>query len=178
MRYFRTTLALAILASLPALAQPWATTGTTHLNVSVAAEAAIQIVTTDTLLTTSGGIFNDYTGTTLFNYKIRTGNASTSGGQITLQVTSDFTCSISPCTGPLAANNNLTFSPTISVPGTAGAAGAVAPTGTTAPVATFGSKAKSAVGGNNGSIAWRLVNLPTYDVADYQATVTFTISAT
>ena len=70
---------LAGLGVASASAQTFAATGTTTLAVNVGAEASIAINTPSTSLSTSGGLFADYTGTTNFTYKVRTGQSSGRG---------------------------------------------------------------------------------------------------
>ena len=105
---FRTKTALFAIASLALVlpaglnAQTFAATGTTSVSVSVAAEASLSVGTATTSLTTTGTIFNDFTGTTNLTYKVRT--TKTGGaGTITAQVTTDFTGN-----GPSVANSGST----------------------------------------------------------------------
>ncbi len=153
--------------------------GTTTLSVTVAPEAAIRIDTATTNLTAPAGTpFGDFTGTTGFTYKIRT-SKSTGGGSITLQVTSDFT----PNGGPSVANapssgDTLTYTCNVSAPGAGCSAAQTASTTTATTVASFGANARSSKVGNSGSVSWSLVNDPQYETDTYNATVTFTISAT
>ena len=65
-------LLMAGLGASSAFGQFSANTGTTSLNVTVAAEASLQIDTATTSLTSSGTLFADYTGSTNYSYKIRT----------------------------------------------------------------------------------------------------------
>jgi hypothetical protein len=60
----------------------FAGTGTTTVSVTVANEAAIRIDTPATSLTNGGTIFNNFTGTTNFTYKLRT-SKTTGAGTIT-----------------------------------------------------------------------------------------------
>ncbi len=172
-------LACALLV-LTGMAQAQALTGNTTLSVTVPNEASISITDATSDLATSGGLFsNAFTGSTKFNYKIRT--LKTGGqGSITLQVTTDF----SPDNGPSVASppdpsDKLTYSCSLSGPGTKCADSTAASTGSATPVANFGPAAKStAKGGDTGIVQWSLPNDPVYAAGDYTAVVTFTISAT
>lgn len=176
--------AVALLFTAPvARAQLGTSTGTTTLNVTVAAEAALTVGAT-TNLTSTGTNFSSYTGTTNLTYFIRT---SSSGGTgfIKLQVTSDFPASLAggpSVATPPTAGDALNYTCTVSNPGSNGTATPCA-TPTTASttaqtsVATFGVDNRSAIGGNSASIAWTLTNDPKYKTGAYSAVVTFTVSA-
>jgi len=171
-----TGLAVAVCFLNPAHAQ-FASTGTTTVSVTIAAEASLQIDTSTTTLTSSG-IFANYTGTTTLTYKIRT-TQSTGSGNVTLKVTTDF----SPANGPSVASppnagDTLAYTCTVSAPGSACTGSQTSSTSSSTPVATFGAAANSAVAGNSGSVAWTLTNDPAYHTGSYSATVTFTVSAT
>src|SRR5690349_12515668 len=77
----------------------FAGTGTTSVAVTVGAEAAIQVNTATSTLTSAGTTFNNYTGSTAFTYKIRSTKVGGTGA-VTVQVTSDF----SPAGGPSVAS--------------------------------------------------------------------------
>lgn len=156
----------------------FASTGTTTLQVTIGPEAALQIAAT-TNLTTAGTIFNaNYTGTTNLTYKVRT-TKSTGTGAITLKVTTDFSPSSGPSVlTPPTAGDTLTYTCTLTSPGTGCSSSQTASTSSSTPVGTFGADAKSASAGNSGSVAWTLTDDPQYSTGTYTATVTFTISAT
>src|SRR5690349_19437967 len=108
------TAALPVLTSI-AQAQ-FNATGLTTLSVNVGSEAAIQINTTTTGLTTSSGAFaSDFTGQTSFTYKIRTG-ASGGTGSVTLQVTSDFNAGGPSVANPPSANDKLAYTCSLTSP--------------------------------------------------------------
>lgn len=154
----------------------FAGSGTTTVSVAVAAEAAIQINTATTTLTNVGTIFNNYTGTTSFSYKMRTTKVGGSG-TITLQVTSDFSPANGPSVAtPPTAGDALAYTCTVAS-GTACAGSINSSTGAATSVATFGTNAHSAAAGDAGSVAWTLTDDPTYQTGSYSATVTFTVSA-
>jgi hypothetical protein len=164
---------LALLA-VPAYAQ-FASTGTTTLSVSVGAEAAIQIDTATTTLSTSGTTFNNpYTGLTNFTYKVRTTKTGGSGS-VTLQVTADFAGSGPKVASPPSPGDALTYTCTVSTYGCSSAQTATTTGGTN--VATFGANVRSTKSGDSGSVSWSLTNDPVYETGNYTATVTFTISA-
>ena len=159
------------------LVTPVAWGQTTTVQVAVGAEASISITTTTTTMAAVGAVFNNYTGTTNFTYKIRTTQTSGSG-TITLKVTTDF----SPANGPSVAKppstgDALQYACTVASPGTACTGSLTSSTTASTSVATFGADAHSAVGGNAGSVAWTLTNDPVYKTGSYGATVTFTIAA-
>ena len=153
------------------------TTGTTTVSVTIGAEAALQVNTSTTTLT-SAGIFANFTGTTSLTYKIRT-TQTTGAGTITLQVTTDF----APANGPSVASppsggDTLSYTCTVAAPGTGCSGSVTSSTSASTSVASFGAGANSAVAGNSASVAWTLVNDPAYQTGSYNAVVTFTVSAT
>ena len=154
-------------------------TGNTSLQVNVASEAAIQVDTATTNLTTVGTIFNDYTGTTNLTYKVRTTKVGGSGS-ITLQVTSDFSPAGGPSVAsPPTAGDTLAYTCTVAAPGTACGGSQTSSTTAATGVATFGANAHSAKPGTGGnSVNWTLSNDPLYETGSFSATATFTISAT
>jgi hypothetical protein len=156
----------------------FAGTGTTTLSVAVATEAAIRIDTSSTALATSGTNFaNPYTGTTNFTYKVRTTKTGGSGS-ITLKVTTDFSASGGPSVAsPPTAGDALTYACSVAGVGTACSSSVTASTSSSTNVVTFGADAKSAIGGDTGSVVWSLTNDPVYATGSYNATVTFTVSA-
>jgi hypothetical protein len=168
--------ALMITASF-AHAQLGTTQVTNNVTVNVAAEAALTIGGAATSLTSSGTNFSDYTGSTPFTYFVRTG-ASGGSGNINLKVTSDFSPNGGPSIAtPPTAGDTLTYSCTVSSPATACSGSQTSSTSATTPVASFGANAHSAKAGNSASVSWILSNDPLYQTGSYQATVTFTISA-
>jgi hypothetical protein len=168
---------LAGLGAVSAFGQTFAANGTTTLQVTVAAEASIAITTAgNTALTTSGGLFAPYTGTTNFSYKIRTTQVSGTGS-IVLQITSDFNGSGGPKVAtPPSAGDALTYTCTVAS-GTACVGSQTSSTAATSSVATFGADAHSVKAGDAGSVLWSLTDDPVYKTGSYTATATFTISA-
>src|SRR5271169_4305112 len=95
------------------------TTVTNQVSVTVGAEAALTIGGAATTLTSTGTNFSDYTGTTPFTYFIRTSN-TTGSGFIKIQVTTDFAPTGGPSVGtPPTAGDTLSYTCTVSTPGTA-----------------------------------------------------------
>ena len=168
---------LGLLSSASLFAQ-FGPTGTTSLQVVVGSEAAIRVDTATTNLTTAGN-FADYTGNTDYTYKIRTTKVG-GAGTVTVQITSDFGPAGGPSVAaPPTAGDTLAYTCTASAPGTACAGSQTAATGAATGVATFGADARSARAGNGGnSVSWTLTNDPQYQTGTYNATATFTISAT
>jgi hypothetical protein len=173
-----TAFVLLALAGL-AQAQTFNTTGTTSVSVAVAAEAAISIGTATTTIANTPGTFSSpYTGTTALTYKIRTTKVGGTG-TITLKVTSDFAPSGGPSVAtPPTTGDALSYTCTLSAPGTACSGSLTSSTTAATSVGTFGAGAKSTSAGNSGSVAWSLTNDPVYDTGNFSATVTFTIAAT
>jgi hypothetical protein len=153
---------------------------TTTLSVVVGPEAALTVNTSTTSLSTASTTFgNPFTGTTNLTYMIRT--SKTSGtGTISVKITADFAGSGGPSVAaPLSAGDALTFTNTVSAPGTAATGSPLTASTTTATnVATFGAAASSTKAGNAASVAWSLTDDPAYAAGTYTATATFTISAT
>lgn len=168
---------MAGLGAVSAFGQTFAASGTTTLSVNVAAEASISIGTATTTLSSTPGLFADYTGTTNFTYKIRT-TQSGGTGAVVVQITSDFAGAGGPSVAsPPSAGDALTYSCTVASPATACTGPVTALTSGTTSVASFGADARSSKAGNAGSVAWALTNDPVYKTGSYTATATFTISA-
>jgi hypothetical protein len=159
--------------SASAFAQSWGPTGTTNLNVTIAAEAAIRVDTANTNLT-SAGSFADFTGTTNYSYKIRTTTAG-GAGAVVVKISTDFPGALS------VTNNNLSYTCGVTAPasGTATAcSGSTTASTSDTGAATFGANTHSATTGTTGnSVAWTLLNDPSYPTGSYTAVATFTISA-
>jgi hypothetical protein len=177
-RYLKPAAALALfltLGALSAFGQPFATTGSTTVSVNVAAEASIRIDTSSTQLSnTSGTVFNPYTGTTNFTYKVRTASGGT--GSITVKL-ADFTPSGGPSiVTPPTSGDALTYSCTAGASASP-CTGSITANTTDTKVADFGHDAHSTQAGDTGSVTWGLTNDPQYKVNSYSATATFTISA-
>jgi hypothetical protein len=170
-------MAILVMAVTPALVQAqFAGTGTTTVSVAIGPEAALQVDTSTTNLTTTGTVFNPYTGTTNLTYKIRTTKTGGSGA-ITAQVTADFGAG-GPSVAAPASGDELTYTCSGGAPATPCSTAQTIKTSTTTPVADFGANAHSLKAGNAASLAWTLPNDPAYETGTYTATVTFTISAT
>ena len=164
--------------AISAYGQTFAATGTTNVKVTVAAEASIRIDTADTLLTSPDTLFSDYTGTTNFTYKIRTSQAESSTGSITLKIQTDFSPTGGPSVAsPPSAGDTLKYTCTVASPGTACASAQTSSTTTATSVASFANDAHSAKAGNTGSVGWTLTNDPVYKTGEYTAVALFTISA-
>ena len=164
-------------------AQLGTTTGTTTLQVTVAAEAALTVGTPTTNLTSSGTNFGNYTGTTNLTYFVRTTQAG-GNSNLVLQVTGDFSPAGGPSVGtPPTAGDKLAYSCTVANPGNNGiasacTAGTSSSTGAQTSLGSFGADNRSSIGGNSATVNWTLTNDPKYKTGSYSATVTFTISAT
>ena len=169
MKQLTITLLVALSMAVSARAQ---SSGTTTLSVTVAAAAQITVSTSNTSLTSSGTVFQPYTGTTTFSYKIRTSKSGGSGS-VTVRITSEF----SPTTGP-DADDDLSFTCGGTGAGTKCSGSQDASTSTAKNAISFGADAHSANSGDTGTLSWSLQNQPQYETGSYSATATFTISAT
>jgi hypothetical protein len=151
---------------------------TTTLSVTVGAEASLTVNTgTTALSTTSTSFGNPFTGTTNLTYMIRT-SKSTGNGTVTVKITADFTGTGGPSVvTPPSTGDALTYTCTVSAPGTACTGSQTASTTTATSLATFGAGANSTKAGNSASSAWSLTDDPVYATGTYTATATFTISA-
>lgn len=166
-----------LLTAAVARAQLVTATETTTVTVTIGAEAGFNITNSSTTLTETGSNFNKFTGTTGLSYTVRT-TAQGGGGSITLKVTSDFSPSGGPSVGkPLAAGDALTYTCTVASPGTGCTGTQTSSTVSQTNVATFATDVHTGAGGSTASIAWALTNDPKYKTGTYNATVTFTISA-
>lgn len=171
------TLALFLMSPLGHAQGLGTTTVTNQVSVTVGAEAALTIAGPATTLTSTGTNFSDYTGTTSFTYFIRTGKAAGSGF-IKLQVTTDFSPTGGPSVAaPLTSTDLLSYTCTVSSPGTACSGSQTSSTTTQSAVATFVADAHSTKSGNNASVSWDLSNDPLYQTGTFTAVVTYTISA-
>jgi len=168
-----------VMLMLPVLghAQLGTTTVTNQVSVTVSAEAALTIGASATTLTSTGTNFSNYTGTTPFTYFIRT-TKSGGSGFIKLQVTTDFAPAGGPSVAtPPTAGDTLSYTCTVSSPGTACSGSQTSSTASQTSVATFGADAHSAKAGNSASVLWDLSNDPLYQTGTFTAVVTYTISA-
>jgi hypothetical protein len=166
-------LGLLLTASL-ASAQFGTPSGTTSVSVTVGPQAGLNITNSVTGLTLSG---SNYAGTTNLTYFVRT-SASGGGGSISLEVTTDFSPTGGPSVGsPPTTGDSLSYTCTVNSPGTACTGPQTASTTGTTNVATFGTNIHTGASGSTASVNWTLTNDPTYKTGTYNATVTFTISA-
>lgn len=115
---------------------------------------------TSTPATTGNTFAADFTGSTNFTYKIRT-TKTTGTGTITLRVTTDFAGTGGPSVAtPPSAGDTLTYTSTVSTPGTAATGSQTPSPAASTSVGTFGAGANSAKAGNTASVAWDLTNDP------------------
>ena len=154
-------------------------TGTTTLSVTVGPEAALTVHTSTTSLSTASTVFaNPFTGTTNLTYFIRT-TKTTGTGTLTTKVTADFSGTGGPSVGtPPSTGDALTYTCTVSSPGTGCTGSQTASASAQIGFATWGAGASSTKAGNSASASWSLTDDPVYAQGTYTATVTFTISAT
>ena len=167
---------LLLTASL-ARAQFGSPTGTTTVTVTIGPQAGLNITNNSTPLTATGSNFNTFTGSTGLTYFVRT-TTTGGGGSITLKVTTDFSPVGGPSVGtPPTAGDKLSYTCTVASPGTACTGTQTSSTTATTNVATFGTNIHTDPAGSTASVAWSLTNDPKYKTGTYNATVTFTISA-
>ena len=152
---------------------------TTTLSVAVGPEASLTVNTGTTTMTTGSTTFGSpYTGTTNLTYQIRTTKVGGTG-TLTLKVTADFAGTGGPSvTTPPTTGDALTYTCTVSSPGTACTGSQTASTASTTPLGTWGTAANSTKVGNSASVAWSLTDDPMYATGTYTATTTFTIAST
>ena len=167
MKRYVTTLALALF-TLPWLASAQSNTGTTTLSVVVGAEAALTVTTATTSLTTTSTTFGlPFTGTTNLTYFIRT-TKSGGSGTLTLKVTSDFAGTGGPSVlTPPSTGDALTYTCTVSAPGTACTGSQTASLASSTPFGAWGAAASSVKAGNAASVAWSLSDDPVYATGTY-----------
>lgn len=169
-------LGLLLIPSL-ARAQFGSPTGTTNVSVTIGPQAGLNVTNSSSPLTASSSNFNQFTGSTGLSYFVRT-TATGGGGSITLKVTSDFSPAGGPSVAsPPSAGDGLMYTCTVQSPGTACTGTQTSSTTSQTNVATFATDVHSAAGGNTASVSWSLANDPKYKTGTYNATVTFTISA-
>ncbi|MGO9435023.1 MAG: hypothetical protein ACLP00_12140, partial [Terracidiphilus sp.] len=77
----------------------------------------------------------------------------------------------------LTTADALTYTCTVASPGTACTGTQTASTSSQTNLATFGTNVHTGSGGSTASVAWSLANDSSYKTGTYNATVTFTISA-
>lgn len=172
-----TLITVCVLLALAGLAQ--AQTGTTTLSVVVGPEAALTVNTSTTSLASASTTFgNPFTGATNLTYQVRT-TKTTGAGSVTLKITADFGGTGGPSVAvPPSTGDALTYTCTVSTPGTACTGTQTASMSTATPLGTFGAGVSSTKAGNSASVAWSLTDDPVYAQGTYTATATFTISAT
>lgn len=176
MKNLMKTLPLVILTLLFAvsLGQAQSNTGTTSVTVTVGAEASLTVAS-PTPLAATGTVFNNYTGSTVVTYNIRT-SQTTGSGSIVLEVTTDFSPSGGPSVGtPPTAGDKLAYTCSAAAPATACSGSLTSSTTGTTSVATFGANAHATAA--TATTSWTLTNDPVYKTGSYTATVTYTISA-
>jgi hypothetical protein len=171
-------LALALLLSASRVhAQTGSPTGTTTVSVTIGPQAGLTITNGSTPLTAGGSNFNLFSGTTGLTYFVRT-TTTGGGGSITLKVTSDFSPSGGPSVGsPLVPADALTYTCIVASPGTACTGTQTASISSQTNLATFGTNVHTTSSGSTASVDWTLANDPNYKTGTYNATITFTISA-
>ena len=158
------TMGIAALALAPAaFAQ-----NTTTLGVTVAAEATFTTLDSSTTLTHAGSTFADFTGTTNFNYKLRTTASGT--GSITVAVTA-----FSGTGAPQLTDLSYTCG---TASGGTGCSSSTGASTTATSVVSFGADSHSDGTGGGGSMLWTLKDDANVKAAAYTTTATFTISAT
>jgi hypothetical protein len=141
---------------------------TSALNISVGPEATFASAFSATTLTAADTKFGGFSGTTNFNYKIRTSQEGGTGS-ITVQVTAFGTNGPSP--------SDLAYTCTAPSSGTPCSSSTTASTASATSVVSFGADAHSSDSGDSGSVVWSLVDRPTVKTGSYSSTATFTISA-
>jgi hypothetical protein len=177
--------AVVALLVVPVCSQAQTLLGTQTLNLTLNAAAFLYSVPLSVTLSSSGNVFNNYTGNIAMTYKARTGTSVSTAG-ITVKATADFspsgqglsigtsggpltyTCSdtsgngFTPCSGPLTVSTT-TATNVVSI---------------AASACTGGGSPCSGADPNTVTVYFTLANKPTYKTGSYTATLTWTISAT
>jgi hypothetical protein len=170
-------LALALLPALRVHAQSGSPTGTTTVSVTIGPQAGLTITNGSTPLTAGGTNFSQFTGSTTLTYFVRT-TTTGGGGSITLKVSSDFSPVGGPSVAsPLSSADTLNYTCTVASPGSACTSTQTASTSSQTNVASFGTNVHTTAAGSSAEVDWTLANDPSYKTGTYNATVTFTISA-
>jgi hypothetical protein len=167
-----------LLAASVCHAQTATGTATSVLTVPVGAEAAIAITQNGTNFVEGAGAFANYTATTSFTYSVRT-SATSGTGSISLAFAADFGPTGGPSiVHPINPPDTLSYTCTAAVGTACASATTVSALATSYGVVNFGAAAYGTAA--TGSVAWTLVNDPSYatSTAGYTTTATFTISAT
>src|SRR5579872_1709503 len=169
-RHFKVLpLLVLILTFTASLGLAQSNTGTTTVSVTVGAEASLTVAS-PTALTAVGTVFNNYTGSTVVTYFVRT-TQSTGSGTITLKVTTDFSPANGPSVAtPPTAGDALKYTCTGAAPATPCSGSQTALTTGTTPVASFAADAHTTTsGGSTVTTSWTLTNDPVYKTGTYNA---------
>jgi len=155
---------------------------TTHsLTVATNANGKIHVASSASL-TESGVPFGDFSASVSVQYYART----LTGGQITVQATSDFGACASPATSPSIACNTVQYSCGVASFGSACTTTVTLSTSSATSVLTLPSNSACVNGGNPCGPAnpftvplnFTLSNDPNYKTGSYSATLQYTLSAT
>jgi hypothetical protein len=145
--------------------------------VTIGPQAGLTITNGSTPLTAGGSNFSKFSGSTLMTYFVRT-TTTGGGGSITLKVSSDFSLVGGPSVAsPLSSADALNYTCTVASPGSACTSTQTASTSSQTNVASFGTNVHTNAAGSSAEVDWTLANDPSYKTGTYNATVTFTISA-
>ena len=158
-------------------------TDTSHsLTVNTSAAGKLHVVQTTATFIRGAALFSAYSTTVTLQYYART----LSGGQITIQATSDFASCGSPATAPSVACNAVQYTCGSASFGTACVSTQTLSTASSTPVITLPNSSGCTNGGSpcgaanpySVPLSFTLSNDPNYQTGTYTAVVTFTISAT
>ena len=162
------------------LAAPSSGTTTQGISAAISPIAKVSVPSSLTL-THSGTIFNPFTATLVVSYKAHTTAINSTGGNLTMQITSDFT----PSGGPSAASGALTYGCSGAGLGTACSGTITASTSSQTSVVVLPKSACTGGGGSCSgsnpatvSVSFSLDDNPAYPTGTYSAVATFFISAT
>jgi len=148
-------------------------TGSGAVSVNIPPRAAIRIDTKDLPLKSTGSNFADYAKTSTFTYKILPGRESGGSAGITLKITTGFGGVGRPSVASRPAVwDTLSYTCTLSIPGTASA-------GRTASATDCSGGVTLAEAGGTGSVSWVVTSELTKDPGENTGTrtavLTFTI---
>lgn len=172
-------LALVAMAATPVCTSLASTaTATQSLNALIYPIAKLSVPAT-VALSAGATRFSSFTGSAAVSYRLRT--TPSGGGNITLQVTSDFT----PAGGPSAGSGALTYTCAGATIGTSCSGTQTASTTVQTPVLTLPASACTGGGGacssqdpNSVTLSFNVPDDPGYATGSYSARLTFVISAT
>jgi len=167
---------LAFAALVPAASAATAST-TQTVSANLGAIGKISVVQSSIILTHTGTIFADFTGSVTVQYELRT-TVTTGSSSLTVKAGGEF----SPTTGPSIARGDFTYTCSGATVGTACSGRQTVSTTSQTSVVTVGSGACTGTGcagsnPNSAIVNLNLVDSPTFTTGTYSTNLVFSISA-